>query len=70
MFQRMVRPGSEMRRIFTELFRRNPIQRSFCFLDENARLDEDIRLLASLPLEPFLRALFRVYLLERIEFQY
>ena len=56
----MARNGGRMARIFTELFRRNPIRRIIQFLDEAGSLANDAALLASLPPGPFLRALLRV----------
>ncbi|MBC6491002.1 lycopene cyclase family protein [Flavihumibacter stibioxidans] len=42
--------------IFTRLFRRNPIQRIFRFLDNDSWLPEELLLIGSLPTMPFLRA--------------
>ncbi len=50
----------QMADIFTALFRKNPIQRIFHFLDEKNSLGQDLRLIASLPWGPFLGALWRV----------
>lgn len=46
------------KRIFTTLFKRNKIQRIFTFLDEKSTLSEEVSLFASLPLFPFLRAVY------------
>lgn len=66
MLQVMLRQGGRLAGIFTELFRRNPVQRIFRFLDEENTLPEDLRLLASLPPGPFLQALLRVKVLGKI----
>jgi lycopene beta-cyclase len=55
----------QARPIFEAMFTRNPIARIFRFLDERSSLIEDIRLIASLPPFPFLRALLR-YLKRRL----
>ncbi len=65
MLQVMLRRGGEMHHIFTQLFRNNPIQRVFAFLDEEQSFLEDIKVLASLPPLPFLQALIRLKVLRR-----
>jgi lycopene beta-cyclase len=66
MLEVMARDGGRMARIFTDLFKNNPIERVFRFLDESGSIRNDLRLLASLPPGPFLRALFRSKVLRRI----
>lgn len=66
MLQVMLRHGGEMHHIFTQLFRNNPIQRIFEFLDESQSFLQDIKILASLPPWPFIKALFRLKLLGRV----
>ncbi len=66
MLQVMLRQGERTQEIFTRLFQNNPIQRIFRFLDETAPAAENLKLLASLPSLPFLKALLRVKLLHRI----
>lgn len=66
MLQVMYRQGGRMAQIFTQLFQRNSIQSIFRFLDEEAELPANVRLISSLPYAPFLKALFRVKLLRRI----
>lgn len=66
MLQVMSREGGCMAGIFTELFKNNPIERIFHFLDESGSIRGDLRLLASLPPGTFLRALFRLKVLRRI----
>jgi lycopene beta-cyclase len=63
MLQVMYRRGGEMGDIFTQMFRNNSIQRIFGFLNEENTWAEDIRLLASLPVFPFLQAFLKVNLL-------
>ena len=60
MLNLMLRDGDLIRPLFTALFKNNPIRRIFRFLDEAGPPWQDVRLLASLPPWPFLRALLRV----------
>ena len=48
--------------IFEQLFERVPLRRVLAFLDEKSSLRQDIPLLLSLPIRPFLQALAEVYL--------
>ncbi len=66
MLQVMKRHGHEMSAIFTQLFRNNPIERIFRFLDETNRFSEDLKLLASLPFPPFIAALVRLKILRSV----
>jgi lycopene beta-cyclase len=66
MLQVMHRQGDRMKEIFVEMFKNNDIQQIFRFLDEEASLVENIRILRSLPSAPFLKALFRVKLLRKV----
>ena len=66
MLQVMLRHGGKMHHIFTELFRNNPIQQIFGFLDEDQSFIQDIKILASLPPLPFIKALLRLKLLGRV----
>jgi lycopene beta-cyclase len=66
MLQVMYRQGGQMKSIFTQLFKNNSIQDIFRFLDETAPFQENLRILASLPSQPFIKALFKVKLLGRI----
>jgi len=66
LLQILYRQGGLSESIFTALFKNNPIQRVFRFLDEEAPLLENIALMASLPAWPFLRALLKLKLLRRI----
>jgi lycopene beta-cyclase len=56
----------DLKPIFTTMFRNNPIQRVFRFLDETAALNEEVRFIASLPPWRFLQALFRLKVLRRV----
>ena len=51
--------------IFTLMFKNNPIQRVFRFLDETASFREEVGFIASLPPWRFLQALFRLKVLPR-----
>lgn len=66
MLQVMHRQGDRMAQIFTALFKNNSIQNIFRFLDEEAPLHENLRLILSLPKTPFLKALFRVKFLRKV----
>ncbi|MCX8024172.1 MAG: lycopene cyclase family protein [Thermanaerothrix sp.] len=66
MLQVMSRYGDRMADIFMQLFRNNPAQRIFRFLDEQADWGECLQVLASLPPGPFLRALWHVYIAKRL----
>jgi lycopene beta-cyclase len=66
MLQVMYRQGGLMKTIFTELFKNNAIQDVFRFLDEVQPIQENLGILASLPPEPFIKALFKVKLLRSI----
>lgn len=56
LLQILDRHGHLGKRIFLQLFRRNPIQRIFRFLDEAGGLGENLQLMASVPPWPFIRA--------------
>ena len=46
------------KKIFTALFQNNTIQRIFSFLDEKSSVAEEVKIFASLPIVPFLKACF------------
>jgi lycopene beta-cyclase len=46
------------KKIFTALFKNNTIQRIFSFLDEKSGVSEEVKIFASLPIVPFLKACF------------
>lgn len=66
MLQMMLNRGDQMESIFTRLFKNNSIHHIFRFLDETGPLAENLRVLSSLELAPFINAFFRVKLLRRI----
>jgi lycopene beta-cyclase len=66
MLQIMYRRGGLSERTFTNLFRRNPIDRLFRFLDEEAGLLETLALMATVPIGPFLRAFWRALILRKV----
>lgn len=51
--------GEQIKPIFTELFKNNPVERIFRLLDEEASLQDLGKIIASLPPAPFLGALLR-----------
>lgn len=54
------------KKIFTALFQNNTIQRIFSFLDEKSSVAEEVKIFASLPIIPFLKACF-IYLTSYIK---
>ena len=62
----MTHHPDDLKSIFTIMFKHNPIQRIFHFLDETATLSEETRFIASLPPWRFLQALFRLKVLRRM----
>ncbi len=52
-------------KIFAVLFKKNPIDRIFRFLDETAGLGETLKLMASVPWWPFVAAWFRLKILRK-----
>jgi lycopene beta-cyclase len=62
----MTHHGAAISPIFTTLFRHNPIQRIFRFLDEAGSLWENMSFIATLPPQRFLWALFRMYALGKV----
>ena len=55
----MARHGARIKSIFTALFKNNPVQRIFRFLDEQTSLVEILSLMASLPSPLFIQALLQ-----------
>ena len=66
MLHLMVHSGERMKPIFAAMFKKNPVQRIFRFLDETASPLEFLALIASMPRWLFLMALFRVVVLRKI----
>jgi lycopene beta-cyclase len=62
----MTHHPDDLKPIFTIMFKHNPIQRIFHFLDETATVSEEARFIASLPPWRFLQALFRLKVLRRV----
>jgi hypothetical protein len=60
MLELMQQHGDQFKPIFTALFKNNPISRVFRFLNEEAPPAENALLIASLPPQLFLQALFRM----------
>ncbi|MFK7905072.1 MAG: lycopene cyclase family protein [Chitinophagales bacterium] len=56
----MHRQGGLIRPIFVEMFKNNPIERIFRFLNEESSFTEDLQVMASVPPRPFLEALWRL----------
>jgi lycopene beta-cyclase len=50
------RRGDLGKQIFTQLFRKNPIQRVFNFLDESGSFSDNLCLMSTVPFQPFLAA--------------
>ncbi len=51
--------GDRMAEIFTDMFKKNPIQRIFRFLDEESSLIDELGIITSVPPGPFLKALIQ-----------
>lgn len=66
LLQILYRRGDLGKRVFTDLFRKNPITRIFRFLDEEGGGRENLRLMASVPSEPFVRAWIKTQLLRTV----
>ncbi|MFP3959517.1 MAG: lycopene cyclase family protein [Spirochaetaceae bacterium] len=66
LLQILHRHGDLGRPIFTQLFRRNPTTRILRFLDEEDGWWENLKLMASVPWWPFIRAWFKLKILRRI----
>jgi lycopene beta-cyclase len=66
MLNLMYRRGGSMKTIFTALFKNNPIQRLFRFLDEDIRPIELVQVLLSVPPWPFLKSMFRLKVLRKV----
>jgi lycopene beta-cyclase len=47
-----------LQKIFSALFRKNPIQKVFKFLDNETSIPEEIKIIFTLPTQPFLKAVF------------
>jgi len=63
LLQILYRRGELSEEVFTRLFKRNPLDRVLRFLNEETSLIEDLKLMASVPWTPFIRAYIRLKLL-------
>jgi len=52
--------GHLSEKIFTDLFQKNPIERLFKFLEEESSLQEDLKLMNSVPAIPFIQSFFQL----------
>ena len=59
MLEVMEKNGGRMSEIFTAMFKHNPIQRIFRFLDEDSQMLDHLALFSSVPPGPFLKALMK-----------
>ncbi|NPV77098.1 MAG: Lycopene cyclase [Anaerolineae bacterium] len=66
MLQLMYRRGDLMHSIFTDLFRNNPIDRLFRFLDEESSWLDDLLVKSSLNPIPFLQALIKIKIFRKV----
>ncbi len=66
MLQLMYRHGAGIQSLFADLFKNNPVERVFHFLDERASPRENLALMASLPPGQFLRAFLQTQVLHQI----
>ncbi len=66
MLQVMYRNGGKMHQIFTDLFKNNPIDRLFRFLDEEGPVWENLLLMASVPTIPFIKAFVRSNIFRKV----
>ena len=66
LLQIILRHPAGMSFIFSQMFRNNPIERIFQFLDERENWWGDLRLITSLPPYRFIQALFRLKILGKV----
>ncbi len=66
LLQLLYRRGELSERVFTDMFAKNPIDRLFRFLDEEASLGENLRLMSTVPWGPFVKSFFRIRVLGKI----
>jgi lycopene beta-cyclase len=62
----MTHDGERIEPIFSALFKRNPVERIFRFLDEDASLGENVLMIPFLPPQLLLQALLRLDSLRRV----
>jgi lycopene beta-cyclase len=61
----MQHQGGKMEALFSAMFRNNPVERIFRFLDEAASPRDEAAMIASMPPYPFLQALFQLKVLRQ-----
>ncbi len=66
LLQILYRRGEIGARVFSDLFRKNPVQRIFGFLDETGSIAENIALMASVPWWPFIKAWIKLRVTRRV----
>ncbi|MBI4927238.1 MAG: Lycopene cyclase [Anaerolineae bacterium] len=66
LLQILYRQGEKGKPIFEAMFRNNPVQRIFSFLDETGNLAQNLQVITSLPPLPFIKALYRIKVLRQI----
>jgi lycopene beta-cyclase len=66
LLQILYRHGELAKPIFTRLFERNPLTRVLRFLDEEDGIGENVKLMASVPWWPFIRAWLKLNVLRKI----
>jgi len=66
LLQILYRHGDLSKRVFTDIFKKNPVDRIFRFLDEQGNLWENLQLMASVPPWPFMRAWLKLKLFHRV----
>ena len=57
--------ANTMANIFTSMFKKNKIQNIFHFLDEDGTILSDLSLLTSVPVKPFIQAVYEIYLMKK-----
>ncbi|MBT33719.1 MAG: lycopene cyclase [Thalassobius sp.] len=55
------RDGGKISEIFSQMFKKNPIQRVFRFLDEETTFAEDLKVMKSVPSFPFFISIFNLF---------
>jgi lycopene beta-cyclase len=66
LLQILYRHGELAKPVFTRLFERNPLTRVLRFLDEEDGIGENLKLMASVPWWPFIRAWLKLKILRKI----
>jgi lycopene beta-cyclase len=58
----MLRDGGDIKRIFSQMFRNNPIENILYFLDNQTNFAQDLQIMASVPPLPFLESIKNIVL--------